>query len=392
MKTFYVEDDCNRILANLGIVPNARKDTDRNSLFGALLDSSDRKKLDKIISDAAKDELPVDEKDISELFNSSHPRLTIMIDFKSALKCICGMDRDERAKYDLFVFDRNLCYGTRYTLAEIQEIDGKFTRQDYDHCRQDTRDACREGDYLLRRIFYLLREDGVSADEIRQRIYILSAYPQKEISDRTGSGGGPLRDLYEQKYLTRRNYIDKDDEKRREELRQIVGRNEKILKIRRKYQRAFDFFGAFDNGIDDVNTILGYLVNLNVETAPREIEKRIWEIQKIYKRPQYQMFKEIEARLDEIKADQDAERKRFPDRLGEINSAKWRSRWYADHKGIPQNIVDMGRFVKNCRNGEEHYNDYGSDDNSNLDLTAFTLWAQIMALLEVARYFLEKDQ
>ena len=103
MKTFYVEDDCDRILANLGIVANSRKDTDKSSLFGALLDPSDRKKLDKIISDAAKNELPVDEQAISELFNSSHPRLTIMIDFKSALKCICGMDPYERKKYNLFV-------------------------------------------------------------------------------------------------------------------------------------------------------------------------------------------------------------------------------------------------------------------------------------------------
>ena len=388
MKTFYVEDDCDRILANLGIVANSRKDTDKSSLFGALLDPSDRKKLDKIISDAAKNELPVDEQAISELFNSSHPRLTIMIDFKSALKCICEMDRDERAKYDLFVFDRNLCYGKRYTLAEIQEIDGKFTRQDYDHCHQDTRDACREGDYLLRRIFYLLREDGVSPDEIKQRVYILSAYPEKEISDRAGSGGGPLRDLYEQRYLTLQNYIDKGDEKGRGVLRQIVGRNEKMLKVFRKYQRALRFFSAFDNGIEDVNTIVDYLANLETGTAPEEIEERIHQVQGIYKK--YKLWDAINERWGEFVKAQSVEKDSNPD--VKIKWDEWRSKWFCEHEGIPQNIVDMGRFVSTCRNGPEHYNDHAEIDYSNLDLTAFTLWAQIMALLEVARYFYEKDQ
>lgn len=387
MKTFYVEDESDLILSNLGIGANSRKDTDRNSLFGALLDPSDRKKMDKIISDADKDELPVDEQAISELFNASHPRLTIMIDFKSALKCICGMDRDERAKYDLFVFDRNLCYGKRYTLAEIQEIDGKFTSQDYDYCHQDTRDACREGDYLLRRIFYLLREDGVSPDEIKQRVYILSAYPEKEISDKAGSGGGPLRDLYEQRYLTRQNYIDKGDEKGRGVLRQIVGRNEKMLKVFRKHQRALRFFSAFDNGIEDVNTIVDYLANLEAGTAPEEIEEKIRKIQGIYKK--YKLKNAIDKRWGECEKAVCDENDNNP---SWIKRQKRMSKWFCEHKGIPQNIVEMGRFVSECRNGPEHYNDRAEIDYSNLNLTVFTLWAQIMALLEVARYFAEKDQ
>ena len=386
MKTFYVEDDCEVILANLGVAANLKQNVDK-SLFGALLNGSDRDKLRKIINDAINDDLPVDENDISNLFNTNHPRLTIMVDFKSALRYICEMDRDERAKYDLFIFDRNLHYG-KYDLHEIQEIDEKFTSQDYEHCHQDSLDACREGDYLLRRIFYLLKNDGVKVDEIRQRVYILSAYPEKEILDRTGSGGGPLRDLFDQRYLTPRNYIDKLDEKGREGLRQLVGRNEKLLKIRRKFQRALQFFIAYDNGIEDVNTIVDCLANLETETAPEEIEERIHQIQGIYKK--YKLWDAINERWGEFLKAQSVEKDSNPD--VKIKWDEWRSKWFCEHKGIPQNIVDMGRFVSTCRNGPEHYNDHAEIDYSNLDLTTFTLWAQIMALLEVARYFYEKDQ
>lgn len=160
----------------------------------------------------------------------------------------------------------------------------------------------------------------------------------------------------------------------------------------RKYSRGLDFFRAFDNGMKDVNTIVDYLVNLEAGTAQKEIEEKIKKIQEIYKTSEYQIFKEIEARDNEFKADKNAEKQKFSDQARTINYQKQRSKWYVEHKGIPQNIVDMGNFIKTCRNGPEHYNDSGTTDNSNLDLTAFTLWAQIMALLEVARYFAEKDQ
>lgn len=354
MKILYVEDDVTLLSV---VIPE---------IFWSFMTEEEKMKFKAIRKDEY-DGSP----ELKDLF-ADNPFINVEFDFLSALKRIESQDMEQ---YDYFILDRNLD-AKGISIEDVKQVFPKFTKSEFNYIWNDNKYG-REGDFLLRRLYSKLRE------KISRKVYFISSYPSEDVFQNDEF----LRDIVDNKILTRENYIAKDDNKMinesgKQRLRDILESDDEEFQLYRKWGKVLSYYDHFKGGYNVRKKIVLALKGdsvLSSKKIPPEQARVYYYDFLISFNKYYSWFfkKRIKAQLDEL----NTYKREHGDSIEVVN------RFYSNPVKIPSNIVMLSNTIRLNRNHGEHEDDM----DSNVDLSCLSVLVSAYALLELTRFWQEKE-